>query len=347
MEKITKRAIDLAKCYGASVVGVVTAEMLEGGPPSTDLSYVLPNANSAISFAVPLNQEYIESWFNKQSHVDHLQNNIQTNVIASGISLELANYLNQKGYPAVPLTANTAYRNDSKNSRLDEIPPISHRYLAVRSGVGFFGLSGNVLTTADGAAIILGSVVTEARLIPTEPIPAEKNYCDLCRLCKAVCASGYIHGEEMVSVTMGGMDFSYSKKRHHSRCDYVCGGFAGLHNSGNWSTWSPARFQIPQKDEAFYPALVKAVGPYLKRSRPALNVFNVLMPGDRVELTCGNCQLICHPDKEIRKKRYQMLTQSGVIVENPDGSREAVSPEEAKKRLAAMDPATRALYEKV
>jgi epoxyqueuosine reductase QueG len=345
MEKITRRAKDLALCYGASAVGVVTTEMLAGGPPSTDLTYVLPNANSAISFAVPLNPDFIESWFNKHSHADHLRNNIQTNVIASGISLELANYLNQKGYPSVALTANTAYRTDSKNGIYDEIPPVSHRYLAVRSGVGVFGLSGNVLTPTDGAAIILGSVVTEARLIPTEPMPAEKNYCDLCRLCKAVCASGYIHGEEMASVTMGGMDFSYSRKMHHSRCDYVCGGFAGLHRSGKWSTWSPARFNIPDKDEEFYPALINAVGPFLKRKRPALTVFNVLMPGDRVELTCGNCQLICHPDKEIRKKRYQLLIQSGVIVETAGGCREAVTPEEAKKRLAAMDPEIRALYE--
>jgi epoxyqueuosine reductase QueG len=345
MQKITERATDLAKCYGASAVGVVTTEMLAGGPPSTDLSYVLPGAQSAVSFAVPLNQDYIETWFNKQSHTDHLQNNIQSNVIASGISLELANYLNQKGYPSVPLTANTAYRTDSKNGIYDEKPPVSHRYLAVRSGVGFFGLSGNVLTPTEGAAIILGSVVTEARLIPTEPIPAEKNYCDLCRLCIAVCASGYIHGEEMVTVTMGGMDFSYSKKMHHSRCDYVCGGFTGLHKSGKWSTWSPARFQIPDKDDDFYPALLKAVGPYLKRPRPVLNIFNVLMPGDRVELTCGNCQLVCHPDKDVRKKRYQMLMEGGVIVENAAGKREAVAPAEAKKRLAAMDSATRAIYE--
>jgi epoxyqueuosine reductase QueG len=345
MQKITNRAKDLTLSYGASAVGVVNTEMLAGGPPSTDLSYVLPGAKSAISFAVPLNQNYIESWFNKKSHADHLQNNIQANVIASGISLELANYLTQKGYPSVPLTANTAYRTESKNGIYDEKPPISHRYLAVRSGVGFFGLSGNVLTPGDGGAAILGSVVTEAGLIPTKPMPAEKNYCDLCRLCTAVCASGYIHGEEMVSVTMGGVEFSYSKKLHHSRCDYVCGGFTGLHKSGKWSTWSPARFNIPEKDEEFYPALIKAVGPFLKRKRPALNVYNVLMPGDRVELTCGNCQLICHPNKDVRKKRYKLLVESGVVVENSAGSREAVSPAEAEKRLAAMDPKTRALYQ--
>jgi epoxyqueuosine reductase QueG len=347
MEKITGRVKDLARCYGAGAVGIVTTDMLAGGPPSTDLTYVLPNAKSAVSFAVPLEQKFIEPWFNKQSQTDHFRDNIRTNVIASGISLEVSNYLNQKGYPSLPLTANTAYRADSKNGHYDEIPPLSHRYLAVRSGVGFFGLSGNVLTREDGAAIILGSVVTEARLIATAPLPGEDNYCDDCRLCKAACASGFIDGEVRVSVTLGGVDFSYSKKQHHSRCDYVCGGFTGLHKSGQWSTWSPGRFPIPDNDEDFYAALADSVGPFLKRPKTDLAVFNSIMPGDKVELTCGNCQLICHPDKVIRQKRYKMLTESGVIVENPDGSREAVSAAEAKIRLAAMDLGTRALYEEV
>ena len=95
MEKITGRVKDLAKCYGAGAVGIVTSGMLVGGPPSTDLSYILPNANSAVSFAVPLDQKFIEPWFKKQSHADHFRNNIRVNVIASGISLELSNYLNQ------------------------------------------------------------------------------------------------------------------------------------------------------------------------------------------------------------------------------------------------------------
>jgi epoxyqueuosine reductase QueG len=345
MEKITRRAKSLAMCAGAGVVGVTTTEKLAGGPPSTDLTYVLPNAKSALCFAVPLNQDFIEPWFNKKNYEDHFRNNIQTNVIASGISLELANYLNQKGYPSVPLNANTAYREDTEKGRYAELPPISHRYLAVRSGVGFFGLSGNVLTKTEGAAIILGSVVTEAELIPTDPIPAEDNYCDDCKLCKAACASGFIDGEERVTVTMGGVDASYSKNHTHTRCDYVCGGFTGLHKSGEWSTWSPGRFPIPDKDDEFFPALLNTVGPYLKRPKPEISIFNTLMPGDKVQLTCGNCQLICHPDKDVRKERYKMLVESGVIVQNPDGSMEAVSPEEGKKRLEAMDPETRALYE--
>ena len=344
MDKLTKRVKELVLGYGASAVGIVTKDMLEGGPPSADISYVLPKAKSAVSFCIPLDPAYIDDWFAKKSQTKHFKDNIQKNAIASGISLELANYLNQKGFPSTPLTANTAYRSDTKRGFLDEKPLVSHRYLAVRSGVGFFGLSGNVLTPREGAAVILGSVVTEAALIPTEPLAGEENYCDDCRLCEASCASGFINGKERVTITMGGMDFSYTRKRHHSRCDYVCGGFAGLHTSGKWSTWSPARFPIPEQDEGFYPALLNAIGPFLERPKPDVAVFNVIMPGDKVELTCGNCQLICHPDKNVRKARYKMLTKSGVMIQHADGSREAVTPEEAEEHLAKMDDERRALY---
>jgi hypothetical protein len=49
----------------------------------------------------------------------------------------------------------------------------------------------------------------------------------------------------------------------------------------------------------------------------------------------------------VRKKRHKMLVQSGVIVQRPDGSCEAVLPEEAKKRLKNMSDEQRALYEEL
>jgi hypothetical protein len=57
--------------------------------------------------------------------------------------------------------------------------------------------------------------------------------------------------------------------------------------------------------------------------------------------------LVCHPDKKVRKRRYKMLTQSGVVVQRPDGKCEAVSPDEARKYLKKMPPGQRALYENV
>ncbi len=345
MEELSRIVKEIALCLGVNTVGVATTETLAGGPPSTDLSYVLPNARSAVCFAVPLDQGLIEPFLKKEDHRSHFQNNIRVNTLASGIALEMANFLKQTGYPSVPAAANLEYRTDTENGKYDEKPPISHRYLAVRSGVGHFGLSGNVITKRDGAAVILASVVTEARLIPTDPLPESENYCDDCLLCQASCASGYMSRDEKTVVTLGGFDFSYSRRRHHNRCDYVCGGFSGLHPSGKWSTWSPARFPIPENDDEFKPAIINALGPFLGRPQTGERFYNVLMPGYKIELTCGNCQLVCHPDKETRKRRHKMLTRGGVIVQNPDGSREAVSAGEAKKRLAAMAPERRALYE--
>jgi epoxyqueuosine reductase QueG len=66
MEKMTSRIKELAKCLGATAIGITTTKTLAGGPPSVDLSYVLPGAKSAISFLLPLNQSYIEPFLQKK-----------------------------------------------------------------------------------------------------------------------------------------------------------------------------------------------------------------------------------------------------------------------------------------
>ena len=49
-------------------VGIATTETLEGGPPSTDLTYVLPEAKSAVVFALPLDQGAIERFLEKRGY---------------------------------------------------------------------------------------------------------------------------------------------------------------------------------------------------------------------------------------------------------------------------------------
>ena len=339
-QQLSELVKDIARGSEAVAVGIATTESLEGGPPSTDLTYVLPEARSAVVFALPLDQGAIERFLKKEDMAAANIDNRRVNIMASGVALTLSDFLMMKGYKSVPITANAVYRKDTH-----EKPPISHRYLAVRSGLGHFGLSGNVIMQKYGAAILFGSVVTEAELIPTDPLPQEESYCDQCRLCMSACASGLMSPDEETTVTLGGVDFSYAKRRSYYRCDYVCGGFTGLHKSGKWSTWSPARFPIPENDDEFRPALISAAGPYFTRPKMNFGLYHPLVPGDLLEFTCGHCQFICHPDKKVRQKRLKMLTNGGVVVQNEDGSREAVSPEEAKKRLAAMSAERRALYE--
>ncbi|MFC1896170.1 epoxyqueuosine reductase [Thermodesulfobacteriota bacterium] len=336
---------DLVLNAGAIDVGVVTTDTLEGGPPSTDLSYVLDGAKSAVVFALPLDQEKIERFLKKEDFTGHCTDNVRTNTFASGIALELTRFLEMKGQAAVPVESNFMYRKDTPRGPFDEKPPISHRYLAVRAGLGHFGLSGNVIRKKEGAAVLFGSVVTTAELMPTDPLPAEENYCDECLLCLSACASGLMHADERTTVTMGGIEFSYARRQSYNRCDYVCGGFAGLCKSGKWSTWSPARFPIPEKDEEFLDAIRSAIKPYAYRPKPGVGFYHAMLPGNKGQMTCGHCQLICHPDKDVRTKRFKMLTAAGVVIQLEDGSLKAVSPEVALEHLAAMSPDVRALYE--
>ncbi len=348
MGDLSQTIIDFILCEGdACAAGIATLETLAGGPPSADITSVLPEAKSAISFAVALHQDTIPPFLSKKDRRSYQHDHIHAHVVASGAALQLAKYLEQRGYPSVPLAANNVYRTeDSPGGAFDLLPDISLRYLAVASGVASFGLSGNVLRKKEGAAIVLGGVVTSAELEPTDPLPAEENYCDGCRLCIASCASGMMHPEEETHVTLGANEHLYSKRRSYHRCEYVCGGFTGLHPSGKWSTWSPGRFPIPETDEEFMGALAKGVDAY--RRRPSIDGgFYTHLLDKRISLTCGNCQIVCVADKEERKRRYKMLTTSGCVVQNPDGSLGVMSAEDARERVASMNDETKALYEHV
>ena len=346
MARLSELVKDYVLLEGACAAGIATTETLRGGPPSTDLSYVLPGARSAVCFALKLDQTLIPPYLSKKDRLSHEKDNFRTNFLASGMALGLAKYLEQKGHPSVPIAANEVYRPETPRGRLDMMPDISLRYLAVRSGVASFGLSGNVLRRDGGAGIILVAVVTTAELEPTDPLPEEENYCDGCRLCMASCASQMMDPDVKTEVTLGGKTFTYSKRRDYLRCEFVCGGFTGLHSSGKWSTWSPGRFRIPDREEDFLPALASSVEAYNRRPVMEGGHLHVLMDS-KLYMTCANCQLVCVPDKEERKRRHRMLVEGGCGVQNPDGTLEAVPPEEAARRVARMSPEVRSLYERI
>ena len=345
MNNLNEIIMDAQWTSGACAVGVATLETLAGGPPSADLTYVLPDAKSAIVFGFGLDQELIGRYLRKEERRAHELDNIQKNMMASGAALFGEKFLNELGYPSVAICSNTVYRQDTPRGSADMMPDISLRYLAVASGIAHFGLSGNVITRNEGAGIILGAIVTAAELEPTPPLLDEDNYCDDCKLCMASCASNMMDPEGEERVTLGGKEYTYSKRGTYHRCDFVCGGFTGLHPSGTWSTWSPGRFMIPDSEEEFYPALVTAIKASTERPQIEGGYRHPLLPERRIALTCGNCHLICVADKNERKNRYKALREGGCVVQNPDGTLEAVSAEKATERLAAMEKERRLMYE--
>ncbi len=345
---LNKQIEKFLKERGAIRVGFATLDTLAGGPPSVDLTYVLPEARSAISFALPLDRNIIRDFLAKKKWIEAERDDKEVNKKSTQIGKELAKWLESKGFKAYANENNNIYRTEIKTWKKDMPPDISHRYIAVRSGVGSFGWSGNVGIKDFGTAIILNTVVTDAELEPTDPIPEEESFCTKCKLCVAVCPARFFDAKETVEITMGGKTFSYSKRHHKFRCQLVCGGFSGLHPSGKWSTWSPGRFTLPEGDDenALIKVLANAALKYIKwpDRKPEGGFKHPLLKEKKLRLTCGMCQKICWGNEEETRKNYEILTNSGCVLQKPNGDIIVLPPEEAQKVFDEFPRKHRKLY---
>ena len=90
MKRIEEEIREFLTERGAIKVGFATLDSLAEGPPSADLTYVLPEAKSAVSFALPLDLDKIRATLAKKSHKAFEKNNIEVNINATKISYELA-----------------------------------------------------------------------------------------------------------------------------------------------------------------------------------------------------------------------------------------------------------------
>jgi len=334
---------------GAIRVGFATLDSLAGGPPSADLTYVLPEARSAVSFALPLDLQEIRATLGKKSHNAFEKNNIEVNVRATLLSVELAGWLEEKGYQARGTMANNFYRKDVKGWQRSMPPDVSHRYVAVRSGVGSFGWSGNVGIRGYGASIILDTVVTSAELEATDPIPEEDSFCDQCKLCVTSCPSGFFEKERTESITLGGKTFTHAARNSYALCFLVCGGFTGLSRDGTWSTWSPGRMKVPENatEAELFERLEKAIEKYKQwpqRADGDGGYVNESLEEVNIRLTCGCCQIVCASDKKARNENYRLLKNSGCVIQRENGEVVVLPAEEAAAEFEKMDSAHKALY---
>ena len=206
------------------------------------------------------------------------------------------------------------------------IPSFSHRYGAVAAGLGNFGWSGNVLHPDYGARVLFDTVITDAEL-ESDPI-MEETPCDGCRYCARVCQSGFIHMTDKTEVTIAGKTSTHNRKAHNLRCILVCAGFSGQNLHKGWSTWSPGRITLPEKDEdieRFWDAFAKENAWKHNYSSKVMSdlIFHteygfIRKPKDRFMTTCGFCQFVCSRTRKERKENYEIILEGGEVAEGPN-----------------------------
>ena len=335
MSELKSRLKSIAQEGGAATVGIASRERLLQSPPSANPDYLLPSTQSAISFAVAIDQQILRRSFRRETWLEHGEELKRVQQQLYGIGDRLVDLLAEHGFDAVAVDGNDTYRPQKGVTdpllMTEFVPDFSHRYGAVAAGLGRLGWSGNLLTQEHGATIILGTVLTSAKLEP-DPL-MEDNPCDGCKLCTSVCPIEMMSPRESVEVVVAGIPEVIGKKQPDTRCWVSCGGYQGLHKSGKWSNWSPYRVTRPVPDDK---EGIDALLLELRKTDPEENQEispfadyrqTTFDPDWRFVAYCGNCANVCWERREDRVENRRLLVNSGQVVLRPDGLREPATGE--------------------
>lgn len=336
MQQLEETIKTIAGGYGAALVGIASRQRLADVPPSGDPGFLLPSTQSGISFAIPSHQSVLREFIGKTDWRSFNLNKKENTQRLYIIGDHLVDFLKSKGFDALAVDINNNYRPEPGAADISEIvrmvPEFSHRYGAVAAGIGRLGWSGNVMTPQYGAAVLLGTVLTSARLKPDPLI--EQNPCDRCKMCVASCPVGMIDPKEGVEVTIAGITEEIARKRTNNCCWMGCDGYHGLSANGKWTNWSPYRVSIPLpvKDTE-----MDALCTVLRKADPdanpeALNIYtnyreSFFEPEYLFFSVCGHCANICWPNRPDRNENRKILVTSGIVALRASGARSAVPSE--------------------
>ncbi|MGD8388255.1 MAG: hypothetical protein PVG49_14020 [Desulfobacteraceae bacterium] len=342
MESSETKLKSLAMRLGADLVGVTTRDLLADGPPSADPRYLLPSANSVISFGLALDRNLAEDFISKKSWRPHCDNRKAIAQTLYTIGDALTEQLRSEGYEAVNVDLNNNYRPERDADDVTEMtefyPEFAHRYAALASGIGRLGWSGNLLTREYGALVELGSVLTSAVLIPDSPIPDKEHPCDRCKMCSLVCPVGMIHPKASTRVTVAGITETISLKRPNTCCWIGCTGYEGLSLSGTWSNWSPYRLDDPLPEDK---KELDALCIRLQKADPQMQAVDnsfrdyrraVFDPEWFYYTVCGFCRAVCSSRREERLANRERIVHSGTAALELDGSHTVADEKAVRKR---------------
>ena len=332
----------LALSLGADLVGITTRHVLADGPPSADPCYLLPSANSVISFAVSLDRNIAKDFISKNKWRPHCDNRKAIAQKLYKIGDALVGQLQSEGYESVNVDLNNNYRPEKAAADMTEMtefhPVFSHRYGALAAGIGRLGWSGNLLTREHGALVELGSVLTSATLTPNTPIPDKEHPCDRCKMCSLVCPVGMIHPKASTQVTVAGATEAISRKRPNTCCWIGCTGYEGLAASKTWSNWSPYRLGRPmpedkQELDALCISLQKA-DPQMQAADSYFSNYRqaVFDPDWFYYTVCGFCRSVCSSRREERLANRKLIVNSGTAALKLDGSHDVATEKAVEVR---------------
>lgn len=142
------------------------------------------NLSYAVSFDIPLSRAIVETIDGAPTHT-YFHHYRTVNALIDNLALRAGRILAESGFDYVPIAASQSVNG------MQGI--FSHKYAAVKCGLGSVGKSGLFLSKKHGPCVRLGTILTDCALAETSFEP--QDVCTGCDLCVKACPAMAITGE--------------------------------------------------------------------------------------------------------------------------------------------------------
>lgn len=197
-----EQVIESTKKYGAAIVGIASMDRFDKAPEYARPSTILKDAQSVVVFGVPIPRGAVETI---PSHIWTRLHGHLMGVYVDDIAWKLALDLEAAGHKSVNIGGLVVGKSifNKMVDALGGVPYPIHDFetegeLALNwageaAGLGTVGINSLLITKDFGPNVILGAVVTTAKLEPDPLI--EEGLCDECFNCVEKCPGGAL-GED-------------------------------------------------------------------------------------------------------------------------------------------------------
>ena len=170
-----------ALAMGAAKVGVCRLDDLRDSF-HFEIKQTAKRLNTAISVGVPLSSGVMETLIDRPNMIykAHYQ---QVNHILNDIAFMIATEINRLEFDAIPIPASQILKWQPMRAHM------SHREIAYKAGLGWWGRNNLLVTEEFGSQIRLVTILTELELEPDQPTEQD---CGECVACINACPAGAI-----------------------------------------------------------------------------------------------------------------------------------------------------------
>lgn len=176
---------EMAKSFGADLVGIASAETLNAFPPDPKWPQTPDRISPYVKSVVVIAKRIPVGAFRAKSNIPVQYIDMLVLRAMDKAGYRLTEWLENEGHPSFVTAAQEtdwSYKNASYGR-------LSTRHLGIEAGLGTFGLEVNILTPEFGPRIYLTGILTEAEIEPDERITEQVCIGESCSRCLHSCPS--------------------------------------------------------------------------------------------------------------------------------------------------------------